>query len=113
MEESAYHTINRFALVGDTTNPEGVIFFIPMITGKELDDTFSELNAIINGVKTSKITINSIIVGRIPFRRIDPHYTMQWYALVSDYNAKSVSPVVYDEETFYKLKKIGKHNEED
>ena len=113
MEESAYHTINRFALVGDTTNPEGVIFFIPMITGKELDDTFSELNAIINGVKTSKITINSIIVGRIPFRRIDSYYTSQWSALVSKYNAKPVSPIIYDEETFYKLKKIGKHNEED
>ena len=113
MEESAYHTINRFALVGDITNPEGGIFFIPMITGKELDDAISELNIKVNGITTSKIMITSIVVGRIPFRRIDPHYTMQWYALVSDYNAKSVSPVVYDEETFYKLKKIGKHNDED
>ena len=105
--------INRFALVGDTSNPEGIIFFIPMITGKELDDAISELNIKVNGITTSKIMITSIAVGRIPFRRIDPYYTTQWSTLVSQYNTKSVSPVVYDEETFYKLKKIGKHNEED
>ena len=113
MEESAYHTINRFALVGDITNPEGVIFFIPMITGKELDDAISELNIKVNGITTSKIMITSIVVGRIPSRRIDPYYTSQWSALVSKYNAKPVSPIIYDEETFYKLKKIGKHNDED
>ena len=106
MEEKKNYIINRFSLVGDTSNPEGVIFFIPIIEGNELEETASDMAAWINGIDIQKLVTTSIILGRIAYRRIDPQYTGQYLYLVSDYGMKSESPRVYDEETFYKLRKF-------
>ena len=108
MEEKKNYIINRFSLVGDTSNPEGVIFFIPIIEGNELEETASDLAAWIKGIDIQKLSTTSIILGKIAYRRIDPQYTLQFSALVSDYNMKSESPRIYDEETFYKLRKFKK-----
>ena len=64
--------------------------------------------ALVKGIDIQKLSTTSIILGRIPYRRIDPQYTGQYLYLVSDYNIKSESPRVYDEETFYKLRKFKK-----
>ena len=64
--------------------------------------------ALVKGIDIQKLSTTSIILGRIPYRRIDPQYTLQFNALVSDYKVKSESPRVYDEETFYKLRKFKK-----
>ena len=66
------------------------------------------MNAAIKGIKLKKLTTTTILLGTIPYRRIDPQYTGQYLYLVSDYNIKSESPRVYDEETFYKLRKFKK-----
>ena len=91
-----------------TSNPEGGIFFIPIIEGNELEETASDLAAWIKGIDIQKLSTTSIILGKIAYRRIDPQYTLQFSALVSDYNMKSESPRIYDEETFYKLRKFKK-----
>ena len=106
MEEKKNYIINRFSLVGDTSNPEGVIFFIPITEGNELEKTVSEMNATVKGIKLKKLSTTSIILGKIAYRRIDPQYTTQYAKLVSDYGMKSESPRIYDEETFYKLRKF-------
>ena len=62
--------------------------------------------ALVKGIDIQKLSTTSIIVGKIPSRRIDPQYTGQYFYLVSDYGIKSESPRIYDEETFYKLKKF-------
>ena len=108
IEEKKNYIINRFSLVGDTSNPEGVIFFIPIIEGNELEETASDMAALVKGIDIQKLSTTSIMLGRIPYRRIDPQYTGQYLYLVSDYNIKSESPRVYDEETFYKLRKFKK-----
>ena len=64
--------------------------------------------ALVKGIDIQKLSTTSIMLGRIPYRRIDPQYTTQYAKLVSDYNIKSESPRVYDEETFYKLRKFKK-----
>ena len=89
-------------------NPEGGIFFIPIMEGNELKKTVSEINATVKGIKLKKLSTTSIILGKIAYRRIDPQYTLQFNALASEYKIKSESPRVYDEETFYKLKKFKK-----
>ena len=89
-----------------TSNPEGVIFFIPIIEGDELEETASDMAAWIKGIDIQKLSTTSIILGRIAYRRIDPQYTGQYLYLVSDYGMKSESPRIYDEETFYKLRKF-------
>ena len=72
------------------------------------------MNAAIKGIKLKKLTTTTILLGRIPYRRIDPQYTLQFNALASEYKIKSESPRIYDEETFYKLRKFKKkvHTEE-
>ena len=89
-------------------HPEGGIFFVPIIDGTELDETASELNATVKGIRLQKLATTSILLGRIPYRRIDYQYTTQYTQLVSDYKIDSESPRVYDEETFYKLRKFKK-----
>ena len=89
-------------------HPEGGIFFVPIIDGTELDETASELNATVKGIRLQKLATTSILLGRIPYRRIDPQYTLQFNALASEYKLKSESPKIYDEETFYKLRKFKK-----
>ena len=64
--------------------------------------------AFIKGIDIQKLSTTSIILGRIPYRRIDPQYTGQYLYLVSDYSIKSEPPRIYDEETFYKLRKFKK-----
>ena len=64
------------------------------------------MNAAIKGIKLKKLTTTTILLGRIPYRRIDPQYTLQFNALASEYKIKSESPRIYDEETFYKLRKF-------
>ena len=91
-----------------TSNPEGVIFFIPITEGNELEKTVSEINATVKGIKLKKLATTSIILGKIAYRRIDPQYTGQYLKLVSEYKIKPESPRVYDEETFYKLRKFKK-----
>ena len=108
MEEKKNYIVNRFSLVGDTSNPEGVIFFIPIIEGNELEETVSEMNAAIKGVKLKKLTTTTILLGTIPYRRIDPLTSNQNMRLISEYKVKSESPRIYDEETFYKLRKFKK-----
>ena len=66
------------------------------------------MNAAIKGIKLKKLTTTTILLGRIPYRRIDPQYTPQFNALASEYEMKSESPRIYDEETFYKLRKFKK-----
>ena len=83
-------------------------FFIQIIEGNELEETASDMAALVKGIDIQKLSTTSIILGRIPYRRIDPQYTGQYLYLVSDYNIKSESPRVYDEETFYKLRKFKK-----
>ncbi len=62
--------------------------------------------ALVKGIDIQKLSTTSIILGKIPYRRIDPQYTLQFNALISDYKIKSESPRIYDEETFYKLRKF-------
>ena len=114
MEEQKNYIVNRFSLVGDTSNPEGVIFFIPIINGNELEETVSEINAAIKGIKLKKLTTTTILLGKIPYRRIDPLTSNQNMRLILEYKIKSESPRIYDEETFYKLRKFKKkvHTEE-
>ena len=64
------------------------------------------MNAAIKGIKLKKLTTTTILLGRIPYRRIDPQYTLQFNALASEYKIKSESPRIYAEETFYKLRKF-------
>ena len=70
--------------------------------------------ALVKGIDIQKLSTTSIILGKIPYRRIDPQYTTQYAKLISDYKMKSESPRIYDEETFYKLRKFKKkvHTEE-
>ena len=108
MEERKNYIVNRFSLVGDTSNPEGVIFFVPIIDGNELDETASDLSATVKGIELQKLAVTSTILGRIPHRRIDPLTSNQNMRLISEYKVKSESPRIYDEETFYKLRKFKK-----
>ena len=62
--------------------------------------------ALVKGIDIQKLSTTSILLGKIPYRRIDPQYTGQYFYLVSDYGIKSESPRIYDEETFYKLRKF-------
>ena len=66
------------------------------------------MNAAIKGVKLKKLTTTTILLGTIPYRRIDPLTSNQNMRLISEYKVKSESPRIYDEETFYKLRKFKK-----
>ena len=66
------------------------------------------MNAAIKGIKLKKLTTTTILLGTIPYRRIDPLTSNQNVHLISEYNVKSESPRIYDEETFYKLRKFKK-----
>ena len=66
------------------------------------------MNAAIKGIKLKKLTTTTILLGTIPYRRIDPLTSNQNVHLISEYKVKSESPRIYDEETFYKLRKYKK-----
>ncbi len=106
MEEEAGYVTNRFSLVGDISNPEGGLFFLPVIKGDELEKTVSELQKRVKGIKTSTLVIDSIMFGRILHRRIDPLTTSQHYYLVTNYKEKLPQSRVYDEETFDRIERI-------
>ncbi len=106
MEEEKGNVINRFSLVGDISNPEGGIFFIPVVKGNELQQTVSEMQSRIKGIEISTLVIDSVMFGRILRRRVDPTYNPQYNALVSDYKVKFPERRIYDEETFYRIEKI-------
>ena len=89
-------------------HPEGGIFFVPIIDGNELDETASDLSNVVKGIELQKLAVTSTILGRIPYRRIDPLTSSQNMRLISEYKIKSESPRIYDEETFYKLRKFKK-----
>ena len=106
MEEEKGNVINRFSLVGDISNPEGGIFFIPVVKGNELQQTVSEMQSRVKGIEISTLVIDSVMFGRILRRRVDPLYGGQYIYLVSDYKVKFPERRIYDEETFYRIEKI-------
>ncbi len=111
MEEEEGSVINRFSLVGDTSNPEGGIFFLPVIKGNELEKAVSSIQSRIKGIEVSTLVIDSVMFGRILHRRQDPLTTAQYNALVSDYKMKFPEKRVYDEDIFYRIEKIQSRQE--
>ena len=106
LNERENFIIDKFSLIGDISVPDGAILFVPIIEGNELDELIAEIKATTDGIELQKLMITSYIVGEILYRRIDPYFTAQYYTLISEYKIKSESPRVYDEETFYKLRKF-------
>ncbi len=84
IEELRYgYLLNRYALIGNTSMPESVVFFMP-VTGKdELLDATSNLSHI-NGTVTRSSIIAKVLVGELCYRRFDNVYSIQYPSLLRE-----------------------------
>lgn len=89
--------INKYLLVDDTTNPAGLLFYLPVFRSGELENTIDQIASVNLGVNTRTYIITSILVGDFCFRNFDNYNSLQYKILVDDYAEKSKAKVNYEE----------------
>lgn len=109
MEEKEGHIIDRFSLTGDVEVPIGELFILPVYKETDVDSVIAELQSSVKGIKLYKMIMNSILVGRILHIRPDKQYTNQYLTLVKEHLIKAVNRRIYNEEDYYRLKKLSKN----
>lgn len=83
MEELEYGTIaNKYALIGNTSMPESLTFFIPIVIGNELEDASAPL-ALVKGTVTRSLIISQILTGSLCYRRFDNMHAKQYSTLLA------------------------------
>lgn len=93
IEEVEYAQItNKYALIGNTSIPEGLTLFMPITEESDLEHALLPLK--LHGTKTKSMIILKMLVGSLCYRRFDNTYTNLYSSLVTQ---KKVKP---QEKTF-------------
>lgn len=67
---SSENIIDRYALVGELTAPEGMLLLMPIFSENDLNHTNEELRRI-KGIRTNRLIITSVIAGSLCYRKLD------------------------------------------
>ena len=103
--------INKYLLVDDTTNPAGLLLYLPVSKDGDLEDTLEQIASSNLGVTTRTYIVTSILVGDFCFRSFDNYYSVQYKGLVDEYNEKPKQKVNYEDTGRIKKEKI-KYNKD-
>jgi DNA-binding Lrp family transcriptional regulator len=97
IEELEYGPItNKYALIGNTSIPEGVVFFIPIIRDEDLEDATTRL-ASIKGTITRSMIISKILSGSLCYRRFDNMHSVQYPSLLREKKVEPQEAIEYEE----------------
>ena len=69
---------NTYLLVGDTQNPNGVVFMAPILSDNSIESAKEEILAKIDGIEVKTSIMTDVLVGRTCLRNYDNEYTVQY-----------------------------------
>ena len=101
--EEAYPT-NKYALEGDISTPDGVIFIAPIYREGNLDMLKNNLLNTVRGITLEDLVVEEILIGRLSYRLYDNMYSMQYKPLVEKYRIKTYKGLInYDTEQYERI----------
>ncbi|MCL4390963.1 hypothetical protein M1578_02065, partial [Candidatus Marsarchaeota archaeon] len=101
--EEAYPT-NKYALEGDISTPDGVIFIAPIYREGNLDMLKNNLLNTVRGITLEDLVVEEILIGRLSYRLFDNMYSMQYKPLVEKYRIKTYKGLInYDTEQYERI----------
>jgi DNA-binding Lrp family transcriptional regulator len=95
--DSTPDQIDRYLLVDDTFNPQGIVLYLPVLGDGYLESTTERLIAMDTGTNNRTMMITSILVGNFCYRKFDNVYSTQQEALVKEYNMPQLPKVDYEQ----------------
>ncbi|MDE1848334.1 MAG: hypothetical protein KGH61_05315, partial [Candidatus Micrarchaeota archaeon] len=96
IEEHQSASINKYSFVADTVNPDGILYFFPIISGKDMETALKKFNSSFGSSINISATIGiEIIFGSLGYRLFDTMYSLQSAALNRDYGIKTGAKIDY------------------
>ena len=90
--------INKYSVMGNIGNPDGVMFIMPITPNNRLDVFESEFKERIKGVALRTLIVTDVLVGSLCYRKFDNAKSRQYRALRMEGNTElSLADVDYDE----------------
>ncbi len=86
---------NKYALIGNTSMPEGLTLFIPIVEKDELEDALAPLSSI-NGTTLNSMIISKTLTGSLCYRRFDKTHTLQYISLLGQKKVELQQKKDYD-----------------
>lgn len=87
---------NKYALTGDVANPDGYLFFLPVLQEGALSQAFEKIAKLNLGVDLKTSIITEILVGSFCYRLFDISYARQYSLLVEEYGLKAEKRTDYE-----------------
>ncbi|MDE1810779.1 MAG: hypothetical protein KGH66_01945 [Candidatus Micrarchaeota archaeon] len=76
------HPINKYTMLGDIVNPDGVFALVPVFKGDSVEAITSRISQTVRGFEFETFMITSIILGEFCYRRFDNDYSPHFENLV-------------------------------
>ncbi len=89
------HIANKYALAGNTSMPESLTLFIPIMEREELEDAMAPLTSM-KGMSTKGLVVTKVLVGSLCYRRFDNTYTRQHSALLRLKKLEAQTTIEYE-----------------
>lgn len=91
--------VSTYALVGDIEVPDGVILFLPVSDGRDLEVIKEHIASKIVGVNLKVLIVQNFVMGSLCYRRFDDAYAPQYELLVNQYKLLPPKEKIDYEET--------------
>jgi DNA-binding Lrp family transcriptional regulator len=89
--------INKYLLVEDTAAPDGIIFFLPVFGGDDLDKVVENLNGLRLGMEFTTTIVTNLLIGEFCCRRFDNMHSEQQAVLEKEYGSEIPKKIDYEE----------------
>ena len=89
--------MNKYALIGNTSMPEGSVLFIPVMTDGELEAAAQYMESGVKGIAIKTMIVSTILTGSLCYRRFDNNYSRQHATLIRLKKAEPGNLIEYDE----------------
>jgi len=87
---------NKYCLLLDIIEPDGVALFMPVFENNSLEDNLQELRHEVSGVNFKTLIITSIVLGSFCYRLFDNRYSLVHQELVKTGAIKAEKTVLYE-----------------
>ena len=96
ISDSSYQ-VNKYLLVDDTTNPSGIVKYMPVFKDGDLESNVEHIRSFDSGINIRTYIITSVLLGNFCYRSFDNLYSAQQDILNKSYNEKLFSKIDYEE----------------
>ncbi len=99
--------INKYISVYDTSNPAGLVLYLPVFKDGNLEANIENLSPVNLGINIRTNIITSVLIGNFCYRNFDNAYSIQHDILVKEYKIKRLPKVNYEETGRSKRERVG------